>query len=366
MKSSKRYQRIVVKVGSSVLTSHTDSSQAAMKANLRRIVNHVAALTSQGKEVVLVSSGAIAHGLISMGKKQRPSILAELQAAAAIGQALLMQAYTQAFEEKKLKCAQILLTRDDFHERKRYLNACNTIVSLLALGYIPIVNENDTVSVDEIKFGDNDMLSALVAMLIEADGLAILSDIEGLCSTYDKKKKSYSNLIKKVKSITPDIEVIASDTNSAVCVGGMESKIEAIKIATKVGIPVVLANGYSDALRIDFDNPEESDGTFFEAGAAPIASKKHWIAFGARCKGAVIIDDGAKKAIIDKNASLLTQGIVMVEGQFLAKDVVAITDVNHAVVARGISAYSSQQLHNTKGKKAEREAVHRNDLVLLI
>ena len=362
MKLTKNFKRIVVKVGSSVLT---EGRTKIIESNLERIVRHIATLSSQGKEIVLVSSGAIACGLFSMNIDKHPSVLSELQAAAAIGQNILMQTYTTAFNRHNLKCAQILLTREDFHERKRYLNAKNTILSLFNLGVIPIVNENDTVSVDEIKFGDNDMLSALVAILIKADGLEILSDIEGLCRTYDKEKKTYKDLIKKVEKITPDIKIFASGTNNAACIGGMESKIEAIKIATNVGIPVVLANGRSDSLNIDFINPEKGDGTFFEAASNLKASKKHWIAFGAKSNGKIVIDDGAKRAILNKTASLLSPGITNIVGEFAGKDVVDIVDKNGAVLARGITNYSSQQLSKVKGKRAQKEVVHRNDLVLL-
>ncbi|MBL7197914.1 MAG: glutamate 5-kinase [Candidatus Omnitrophica bacterium] len=362
MKSTKGLKRVVVKVGSSVLT---EGKSEIVESNLERIVKHIVGLCSQGKEVVLVSSGAIACGLSSMNIAKRPSKLSELQAAAAIGQNILMQTYTKIFNKYNLRCAQILLTREDFHERIRYLNAKNTILSLFNLGVIPIVNENDTVAIDEIKFGDNDMLSALVAMLIEANGLEILSDIEGLWRKFDKDKKSYSDLIKRVKKITPEIEIIASNTDSNICIGGMESKIEAIKIATDVGIPVVVANGRSDSLNIDFVNPENSDGTFFEAASNLKVSKKQWIAFGAKAKGKIIIDDGAKRAIVNKTASLLSQGIIGIEGEFLEKDIVCMIDTNYYVIARGITNYSSQQLDKIKGKKAEREVVHRNDLVLL-
>jgi glutamate 5-kinase len=209
------------------------------------------------------------------------------------------------------------------------------------------------------------MLSALVAMLIEADGLEILSDIEGLCKTYDKEKKTYKDLIKRVEKITPDIKIFASGTDSAACIGGMESKIEAIKVATNVGIPVVLANGLSDCLNIDFSNSERCMGTYFEAASSTQVSKKHWIAFGAKVKGKIFIDEGATKAILNKSASLLSPGVTAVQGNFVAKDVVSITDTNGVVLAAGITNYSSQQLDKIKGKKAEKEVVHRNDLVLL-
>ncbi|MDD5618404.1 MAG: glutamate 5-kinase [Candidatus Omnitrophica bacterium] len=358
----KNFKRLVVKVGSSVLT---EGKTSIVESNLERIVKHIAELISKNKEVVLVSSGAIACGLSQIGLDRRPAKLSQLQAAAAIGQNILMQTYTKIFAKYNLKCAQILLTRDDFHERKRYINAKNTISNLIELKVVPIVNENDTVSVDEIKFGDNDMLSALVAMLIDADGLEILSDVEGLCKTYDKKNKTYKNLIKRVKSVTKEIEIIANDTNGASCIGGMESKINAIKIATNVGIPVVLANGLSDNLKIDFSNPEQGMGTYFEAVSNYKVSKKHWIGFGAKAEGEIVVDDGAKKALLNKNASLLSQGITCVSGDFSQKDTVEIIDKEGNVLAKGISNYSSSQLNKIKGKKAEKEAVHRDNLVLL-
>jgi glutamate 5-kinase len=358
----KSYKRIVVKVGSSVLTQ---GKTRIVGQSMERIVKHIADLVSQGKEVVLVSSGAIASGLSHMGLERRPTKLADLQVAAAIGQNILMQTYTGIFEKYNLRCAQILLTRDDFHERKRYINVKNTILNLLNLKVVPIVNENDTVSVDEIKFGDNDMLSSLVSVLIEADGLEILSDIDGLCRNYDEKKKTYSDLIKKVEKITPEIEVIATGTDKVSCIGGMESKIEAIKIATDVGIPVVLANGNSPELKIDFINPEQGDGTFFASNSNLKASKKHWIAFGAKAEGKIIVDDGAKKALLNKNASLLSQGVINSSGDFLEKDIVEITDKDGNIFAKGISSYSNNQLNKIKGKKAEKEIVHRDNLVLL-
>ena len=358
----KSYKRIVVKVGSSVLT---EGKACIARQNMERIASHIADLVSQGKEVVLVSSGAIASGLSCMGLERRPTLLSQLQAAAAIGQNILMQTYTEIFAKYNLKCAQILLTLDDFHERKRYINAKNTILTLLKLKVVPVVNENDTVSSDEIKFGDNDMLSSLVAMLIEADGLEILSDVEGLCRTYDKKNKTYSDLIKKVKSVTKEIEVIASGTNGATCIGGMESKISAIKIATNVGIPVVLANGLSDNLKIDFSNPEQGMGTYFEAATSSKVSKKEWIAFGTKSEGKITVDDGAKKALLNKNASLLSQGVIDASGDFSQKDIVEIVDKEGNILAKGISNYSNSQLSKAKGKKAEKEVVHRDNLVLL-
>jgi len=358
----KKLKRLVVKVGSSVLT---EGKAKVVGSNLERVVRHIAELVSQGKEVVLVSSGAIACGLSHMGLSRRPMRLSQLQAAAAIGQNILMQAYTRIFEKYNLKCAQILLTRDDFHERKRYINAKNTILNLFELNVVPIVNENDTISVDEIRFGDNDMLSALVAMLIEAEGLEILSDVEGLCRTYDKKARVYKDLIKKVKSVTKEIEVIANGTNGATCIGGMESKINAIKIATNVGIPVVLANGLDDNLNINFSNPEEGTGTYFEAADNSKVSRKHWIGFGAKSSGKIIVDDGAKKAILGKNASLLSPGVTNTIGEFSEKEIVEIADKEGVVLAKGIVNYSSSQLNKVKGKRSEREVVHRDNMVLL-
>ncbi len=258
MKKSKRtYHKIVVKVGSSVLTG---GGTSIVRENLSRVVQNIADFVKAGKDIILVTSGAIASGLSTLGLKKRPSGLSELQAAAAVGQNILMHAYSREFKKHGLKCAQILLTKDDFRDRQMYLR--NTIGTLHKHKVIPIINENDSVSVDEIKFGDNDILSAHVAVLVEADDLWILSDIGGLYKNFDAKTKT-GELIGKVEKIDSSIEKLACGTDNASCVGGMSSKIEAAKIATKEGISVLLLSGLNDNLKLYEHCADGTIGTIF-------------------------------------------------------------------------------------------------------
>lgn len=267
MKRSSKTLKIVVKVGSSVLTGGKTS---IIEENLRRIVRHIAGFAKDGHSVILVTSGAIASGLSVLGLKKRPTELSELQAAAAVGQNILMHNYIMEFDKHELKCAQILLTKDDFRDRKKYLRS--TLETLHKHMIIPVINENDSVSVDEIKFGDNDILSAHVAVLVEADGLLILSDIGGLYENFDSRTKT-GKLIEEVKSIDQRIERLACGTDSVSCVGGMSSKIEAAKIATREGISVILANGLKDDLEVDFF-PSVNVGRHHVGGTLFLATKK--------------------------------------------------------------------------------------------
>lgn len=351
---------MVVKVGSSILTGGGTSIVAE---NLSRIVGHIARLVKDKHDIILVTSGAIASGLSVLGFKKRPTQLSELQAAAAVGQNILMQAYNAELEKFGLKGAQILLTREDFSERQRYLNARNTINTLLEHNIIPIINENDAISVEEIKFGDNDTLSARVAAAVEADGLVLLTDIDGLYKDFDSKTRT-GILLSAIEEITPEIEKLACGTDAASCVGGMSTKIEAIKIAKEMGIPSICANGTSISLHINFDPASAHDGTLFAAKKS-IGSKKHWIAFEAKTNGKIIVDDGAKKALVQHSRSLLSPGIVGVEGNFKAGDVVEIVDSAGTVFAKGKVNFSSHELSQIKGKKAKDEAVHRDNLVVL-
>ncbi|MFH1691633.1 MAG: glutamate 5-kinase [Candidatus Omnitrophota bacterium] len=357
-------QKIVIKVGSSLLTG---GSNAVNPEYLDLVVKHISDFSKNGRDVIVVTSGAIASGLSILGLKKRPSSLADQQASAAAGMSCLMQAYSQKLSLSGLKCASILLTREDFTDRKRYLNAKNTITTLLKYKVIPIINENDAISVDEIRFGDNDVLSALVASLIEADGLLILTDIDGLYESYDIKNKTHGSIIKEVEKVTPQIQKMAQGTDKDACVGGMLTKIEAARIATSIGIPVVLANGLKEVLKIDFKakNYKDCDGTRFCANRS-LGSKKHWIAFGVIAKGRIIVDDGAKIALIKNYKSLLAPGIIEVRGVFKAKDVVEIADLKGECFARGIINYSSSEMELAVGKKMKSEAVHRDELVLLV
>lgn len=359
-RSQKVCRKLVVKVGSSILTGGTLSIVAE---NLKRIVRHVAGFANEGKDVILVTSGAIASGLSVLGFKKRPTLLSELQAAAAIGQNILMHSYSVEFEKYGLKCAQILLTREDFSDRKRYLNAKNTINTLLAHKIIPIINENDAVSVEEIKFGDNDTLSARVAAAVEADGLLILTDTDGLYESFDPKAKT-GKLIREVKEITPEIEKMACGTDKDSCIGGMSSKIEAARIATNVGIPCICASGTKASLNINFDPQAVSDGTRFPV-VEFIGAKKHWLAFEAKIHGRIGVDAGARTALVQNSKSLLAPGIASVEGNFKAGDIVEIAGAGGEVFAKGKANFSSAELQEFKGKKIKGEVIHRDNLVIL-
>jgi len=363
-KSASTSQKIVIKIGASLLTGGRTTIVAE---NLERLVRLVAGCYRDGRKVILVTSGAVASGLEVLGFKRRPTLLSELQAAAAAGQNILMQAYASEFAKHGLKCAQILITREDFHDRQRYLNARSTINTLLHHGVIPVINENDAVSTEEIKFGDNDTLSARVAAAVEADGLLILTDIDGLYDYFDIKSGARKGLIKEVSAITPEIEKKACGTDKDSCIGGMSTKIAAARIATNAGVPVILANGLKDDLKISF-NPssfhDDCDGTRFPV-VNFVGSKKHWIGFEAEVKGRVIVDDGAKAALTAKGCSLLAPGVKGVEGDFKAGQVVDICDLKGLCFARGKVNFSSTELNETKQKKAKKEVVHRDDLAIL-
>ncbi|MDD5431379.1 MAG: glutamate 5-kinase [Candidatus Omnitrophica bacterium] len=351
----KKYKRIVVKIGSSLLYSQKDKLDSVLASNL---CSQIAELVKDDREVVVVSSGAIALGMSLLKLQDRPKELSVLQAAAAMGQPELMDVYRRFFKNTGFDCGQLLLTWEDFDERIRYLNAKNTLVTLLKLKSIPIINENDTVSTDEIKFGDNDRLSALVATLIGADLLIILSDVDGLL---DKDKKT---VVRLVSEITPQIKALACPTNKKTCVGGMITKIEAARIATDSGISCVIANGHTkDILLLSAKNPGQ-EGTLFLSSSDNLDAKKRWIAFSARPKGKILVDAGAKSALMNKK-SLLCVGIVSIEGSFQSGDVVSIRDKEHHEFARGRVNLSSKELDKIKGTRHDKEIVHRDNLVIL-
>ena len=352
--SQKDYKRIVVKIGSSLLYSDDARIDCFF---LKEIARQISELAREHVEVVIVSSGAIALGMRALKLKNRPKELSFLQAAAAVGQHELMQIYQRSFEEYQLNCAQLLLTWDDFDNRKRYLNAKNTLLTLLDLKTVPVINENDTVSTEEIRFGDNDRLSALVSTLINARLLLILSDIDGLM---DKEKKQ---VIKVVDRITPQIKSLACPTTRKTCVGGMVTKLEAARITTHSGIPCVIANGRKKDIIISAVNDPNGCGTLFFPQKEYLAEKKRWLAFSAKPKGKIIVDNGAKEALMNKK-SLLSVGIIAVEGDFAAGDIVGIKDKENHEFARGKVKISSAKLDTVKGLRFEKEVVHRNDIVV--
>lgn len=293
-----------------------------------------------------------------LGLESRPKELAYLQAVAAIGQPELMDVYRKFFRQRHLNCAQLLLTREDFDERLRYLNAKNTILTLLKLNTVPVINENDTVSTDEIKFGDNDMLSALVSTLIGADLLIILSDVDGL---FDKNKKT---VIKLVDKITPRIQSLACPTDKKTCVGGMVTKIEAARVAVDSGITCVVANGRRrDIIKSCINEPGEN-GTLFLPKKDYLVAKKRWIAFSAKPKGKIIVDEGARLALVNKK-SLLSVGIVAYEGDFDKGDIVSLMDKQNREFARGKVGLSSKELDKVKGRRSDKEVIHCDNIVIL-
>jgi len=353
--SGKKSKRIVIKIGSSLFYS----GKYLKVENIFEIISGISALGQlYDTEVVVVSSGAIALGMNLMGLQARPGDLPTLQAAAALGQNELMDNYSEYFKKYKKKCAQILLTWDDFSSRRRYLNAKNTLVKLLELGVIPIVNENDTVSTEEIKFGDNDRLSALVAGLINADLLVILSDVEGLL---DKNKR----VVRVVSEINSKIKELACPSSRKTCVGGMVTKIEAAKIAMDSGIRCIITNAKTkDIILSVIREPENSKvGTLFIPKKF-LKAKHHWIAFGTKPKGKIVVDSGAEKALLNKK-SLLCVGVCEVIGNFDAGDIVSICGCENHEFARGESALSSKVLEKIKGRRHEKEIIHRDNIVIL-
>ena len=351
--SLRNYKRIVVKVGSSLFYSGKNTLDLGL---FEQIARQLTQLLKEGKEVVLVSSGAITLGISVLGLKEKPRDLATLQAVAAIGQNALMDGYNLAFSKHKINCAQILLTWEDFSNRKRYLNAKNTLLKLFLLGSVSVINENDTVSTEEIKFGDNDLLSALVSSLINADLLVILSDVDGLL---DQHKK----VIPLVEEITPQVKLLACPSQKKTCVGGMITKLEAAKIAVDSGIPCVITNGHvRDSILSAVHNPGAC-GTIFTSKKS-LAAKKRWLAFGSRPQGKVMVDEGAKKALLNRK-SLLAVGVVGCSGDFAAQDIITLVDKQGNEFARGKISLSARMLERIKGTRQDKEIIHCDNIVIL-
>ncbi len=363
--------RIVIKIGSNILT---DKRGGLNQRRVHALAGDVAAICKEGHEVVIVSSGAIAAGMKKLALKEKPKEIRLKQAAAAVGQSSLMWAYEKSFGEFGYKVAQILLTRGIFSYRLTYLNAKNTLMTLLSYGVIPIINENDTVSTDEIKFGDNDQLAALVSGIIDAERLIILSDVDGLYPS-DPKKNPDADVIPFVDEITSDLESMAGGAGSAVGTGGMYSKILAAKKAVSYGIKVNIISGRKKGLIISLLKGVHH-GTEFKPQTKRISSRKGWIAYAIKPKGSLIIDEGAVSAILKAGKSLLPSGIVKVEGVFDTGDAVYFVDFHDNRIAKGIVNYSSQDIEKIKGRKTSEietilgykysdEVVHRDNLVIL-
>ncbi|MBN1621228.1 MAG: glutamate 5-kinase [Endomicrobiales bacterium] len=360
--------RIVIKLGSNLLTTKDGSLD---KDRIKSLVTDIAKIKKADNEVVIVSSGAIAAGMGKMKKSSRPSSLKEKQALAAVGQPLLMDVYQDSFNNLDITIAQLLLTRNDFDDRQRYLNARNTLLSLLDMGVVPIINENDTVSVEEINFGDNDTLASIIAAKICAEYLILLTDVDGLYKGVPGK----SEVISDVGKITKELEQYASKTSgSGKGTGGMQSKVSAAKAASSAGVKTVIANGLVKGI-IGKIISGEKVGTTFNSQES-MGARKCWIAFGSKCKGEIVIDAGAVNALRDKKKSLLPSGIVSVNGRFEVGDMVSVLGSSGEEVGRGLSYYSSDEINKIKGKKTVEikkilgksdfdEVIHRDNLVIL-
>jgi len=364
--------KIVIKIGTRVLTNEDGFLD---KCQIMELSKQVIKLCSGGYSVVVVSSGSIGAGISALGLQKRPNNLPELQAAAAIGQGELIEIYNECFKKHGYHAAQLLLTRQDFEDRQRYLNTCNTLHSLLNFKAIPVINENDTISVEEITFGDNDILSALVTNLLRADLLILLSSVDGLYTTPPTSDKSCS-VLSVVDFVSDDIKKLAFKQKTREGTGGMKSKLEAASIATSSGEAVIIANGRQpDILSkiMNYDNV----GTLFLPYKKKIASRKRWIGFIARPKGKVYIDEGALDALQKKGKSLLPSGVMKIDGNFVKGDVVSIMNVNeNREIARGLINYSTGEAQKIKGLstslikktigyKSYDEIIHRDNMVLL-
>jgi glutamate 5-kinase len=341
---------------------------------IERLADEISAVKNSGREVLLVSSGAIVSGIQKLGLKTYPKSLPVKQAAAAVGQSRLMWAYEKAFEQVGQKVAQVLLTHQDLADRRRFLNARHTLATLIQFSVIPIINENDTVAVDEIRFGDNDSLAAQAAHLIDADLLVILSDVDGLF-TEDPRQNPSATLIPLVAEITKDVEQRAGASSSFEGTGGMATKLQAAKKVAAYGVAALIMNGERPGL-LPAIVEGAPGGTFFLPQDRRLPSRKHWIAFTLRAKGHVAVDDGAADALLRRGKSLLASGIIAVSGEFEPGDAIVCTDRQGKELAKGLVNFSAETLARIKGLKTAdiqktfgrqeyEEVIHRDNLVIL-
>jgi glutamate 5-kinase len=370
LKHLQKTTRIVVKVGTSTLTHNTG------KLNLNRmeqLVRQLVDLRNQNREVILVTSGAVGAGMGRLGLTQKPTLIVEHQALAAIGQGLLMHVYEKLFAEYGQIVAQVLLTRSDVSDRKRYLNSRNTLLNLLKYKVIPVINENDTVATEELKFGQNDCLSALVAGLVEADLLILLSDIDGLF-TANPKEDLAATLIPLVPEITPDILAMAGGVGSYLGSGGMKTKLEAAQMATTAGVSMVIMNG-NDPAQIQRIFAGKPIGTAFPSNQPLVNRRKQWIAYGPQVNGELVVDEGAERALLKNGKSLLPSGIIELRGEFEEGDLIRILNSGDSELGRGLTNYGKEQLLKIKGCKTSEiqsrlgykpadEVIHRDNLVI--
>jgi glutamate 5-kinase len=366
-----RAHTVVIKVGTNVLADRTGQLD---RHRIQSLADQLHRIRADGRKVVLVTSGAIGAGVGKLGIGKRPADLPHLQACAAVGQTALMQLYQESLAPHGVQTAQILLTAGDFDSRGRYLNVRNTIRTLFEYGALPIINENDTVSVAEIKFGDNDHLAAMVTNLLRAPLLVLLTNVDGLYSD-DPGTNPDARLLATVPHIDQSVTELAAATKSTLGTGGMKSKLRAARLATAAGESVVMANGAFDGI-LDRVFAGEPVGTLFLPHGEDVPAWKRWVGFTARPKGTLRIDAGAKRAIVEQGKSLLPIGVTAVEGEFGKGDVVSICDAAGGEIARGLSNYSSEDASRLRGKHSEQisgllggvpypELVHRDNLVVV-
>ena len=365
-----RVQRLVVKIGSSLLA---DARAGVRQERLDALATEIASLRERGIEAAIVSSGAVALGCVRLGWVGRELAVHEKQAAAAIGQPMLMHAWQRGFARHGVDVAQLLLTRDDLRNRRRYLNASNTSETLFSAGIVPVVNENDTVVVREIKFGDNDNLGALAALLMDADLLVMMTDVDGLYSAHPARDAG-ARRIGLVEAVTPELMAAAGGAGSSFGTGGMASKLKAARIATRGGVAAAIVDGRrAGALAALLEG--EDVGTLFPCGADRQSRRRHWIAEVLPVSGRIIIDDGAREAILGRGASLLPVGVVAVEGMFDKGECVEIVGGDGEVIGRGLSNYDAEEMRRIVGVPSDRieevlgfrdfsSVIHRDNLVL--
>lgn len=364
-------RRIVVKIGSSSLTS---SKGGLQQEKIEYFAEELSQLYREGEQIVLVTSGAVAAGFSRLGFTKRPNALHEKQASAAVGQALLMQAYNEAFGKRGIAVAQVLLTRSDFADRSRMSNASATLQELLDRGVIPIINENDTVSVGELKFGDNDTLSALVANIVKAQNLFLMTDMDGLY-TDDPRKNANARRIDRVTELNDELFRMAGGSGSALGTGGMRSKLEAARIAIHGGVNVFIGQAVEPGDLVRAVRGQGS-GTYFDTELQSLPVKKQWIGFHSVPQGVIFVDEGAQQALTAGGKSLLPAGIIGIEGEFHPRDVVEVADPNGKVFGRGVVNYAAWQLQAAMGLSSEEvqrrmevqriEVIHRDEWVQFI
>ena len=348
--------QIVIKFGTGILT---DENNLPDPKQIEQLVNQVAALHRAKKEVIVVSSGAVGAGMGALGLKKRPTLLPQLQACAALGQSQLIATYQEYFAKKGILTAQVLLTHEDLKDHDRHLNARNTLATLMAQGIVPIVNENDAVSYTELKFGDNDALSALVASLLPVDLLVILTTAEGVIEHFGTAQAKRLSVIEKVDR---HIESIARGTTAVTATGGMATKVLAAKIASRSGIATLIASGTKKHI-LKHMLAGKDEGTLILPTKAKLKGRKRWIAFFHKPLGSLVVDEGAKAALRENGKSLLAKGLIRTEGEFSKNDIVSICDAEGTEFGRGMAAFSSKQM--SESEATGKVVVHRNNLVIL-